>query len=337
VSKRISISSIAKDLGISITTVSFVLNGKAQEKRISDKLVKKVMDYVEKIDYKPNSLARSLRTGKSNIIGLIVEDISYPFFAAIAKEIEDKAYRNGYKIIYSSTENNVAKTKELLEMYKDKHVDGYIIVPPEGVEQEVNDLYADGKPVVLLDRYLDGVEADYVTVNNEDSVYKAAQHLIQQGFKNIAFITLNSLQSQMQDRLSGYERAIKEAGLIPYIKEVSYDGGERTKKHISSFLQRNRAIDSIVFATNYLCVSGLKAIKELGLRIPEHIAVVSFDDYELFEMYAPSITSIAQPTGAIAEQAINMLLSRLKKSPPDKKKQDIVLQTSFIVRESSKN
>ncbi|MFD1630833.1 LacI family DNA-binding transcriptional regulator [Pseudopedobacter beijingensis] len=334
--KRISINSIAKDLGISITTVSFVLNGKAQEKRISDKLVKKVMEYVEKSGYKPNSLARSLRTGKSNIIGLIVEDISYPFFSTIAKEIEEKAYKNGYKIIYSSTENNIDKTKELIEMYKDKHVDGYIIVPPEGIEDEINALYASGKPVVVLDRTLKDVEVDNVVVNNYDSVYKATKYLISNGFKNIAFVTLNSLQSQMLDRLSGYEQAIVEQGLMPYIKEVSYIDSEQAKKHILSFIERKvDVLDAIVFATNYLCVSGLKALKELRLHIPDKMAVVSFDDYELFEMYSPSITSIAQPTGAIAENAINLLLSRLKKQGQDKRNQKVVLPTTLIIRESS--
>lgn len=338
VSKRVSINSIAKHLGISTTTVSFVLNGKAQEKRISDKLVKTVMDYVEEIGYKPNSLARSLRTGKSNIIGLIVEDISFPFFSTIARKIEEKANRNGYKIIYSSTENDVSKTRELIAMYKDKHVDGYIIVPPEGVEKEINDLSASGKPVVLLDRSLDTVEVDNIVINNYESVYEGTKHLVENGFNRIAFITLSSLQSQMLDRLSGYEQAIEDHGLTPYVKEISYVDSEESKKHIRNFIERKgNRLDAIVFSTNYLCVSGLKAIKELDLDIPKDIAVVSFDDYELFEMYTPSITSISQPIEAIAENAINLLLSRLKKKKidSDKDAQKVILPTTFVVRESS--
>lgn len=336
--KRISINSIAKHLGISTTTVSFVLNGKAQEKRISEKLVKKVMDYVEEIDYKPNSLARSLRTGKSNIIGLIVEDISFPFFSSIAKEIEEKAYKNGYKIIYSSTENNTAKTKDLIDMYQDKHVDGYIIVPPEGVEEKINELCSSGKPVVILDRYLSEVQADHVVVNNYESVYNATQYLIDQGFKNIAFITLNSLQSQMIDRLSGYEQAIQDNGLIPIVKEIAQADSIERQKYISAFLQRKAdSIEAILFSTNYLCVSGLRVMKDLHLDIPKNIAVVSFDDYELFEMYSPTITSIAQPIESISENAINLLLAKLKKkvADTDKVKQKITLSTTFIVREST--
>src|SRR5690606_33710415 len=336
--KKTSITSIAKHLGISTTTVSFVLNGKAQEKRISDKLVKKVMDYVEEIDYKPNSLARSLRTGKSNIIALIVENISFPFFSAIAKEIEEKAYKNGYRIIYSSTENDAAKTKELIEIYQDKHVDGYIIVPPEGLEEKINALRASGKPVVVLDRYLHNVETDHVLVNNYESVYSATQYLINQGYKNIAFITLNSLQSQMLERLSGYNQAIRDNNLIPIVKEVAPGDSVERQKHLLSFLERKgNNIEAIIFSTNYICVSGLKAMKQLGLNIPEDIAIVSFDDYELFEMYTPSITSIAQPIESISENAINLLLSRLNKKAAegDKKAQKIILPTTFIPRESS--
>ncbi len=296
------------------------------------------MDYVREVGYKPNSLARSLRTGKSNTIGLIVEDISFPFFSAIAKEIEEKAYKSGYRIIYSSTENNTAKTKELIDIYKDKHVDGYIIVPPDGVEEKINELCASGKPVVVLDRYLKDVEADHVIVNNYESVYEATQYLVGQGYKNIALITLNSTQSQMVDRLSGYEQAISDNGLIPIIEYIDQIDGQERQHHISTFLQKKaNAIDAVIFSTNYLCVSGLKAMKRLGLNIPENMAVVSFDDYELFEMYSPAVTSISQPIEAISENAINLLLARLRKkgTEADKKIHKIVLPTTFIVRNSS--
>lgn len=333
--KRTSINNIAQELGISATTVSFVLNGRAKEKRISEKLVKKVLNYIEEVDYKPNSLARSLRTGKTNIIGLIVEDISDPFFSTIAKQIEEKAYQNGYKIIYSSTEDNADKAKELIQMYRDRHVDGYIVIPPDGIEAEIKDLTASGKPVVVLDRYLKDVAIDYVTVNNLESAYNATKHLINAGRKHVAFITLSSLQSQMMDRLLGYEMATNEYKLPQYIKEISYEHVDIATKHILSFLERKPEIDAIFFATNYLGVSGLKALRDLGLSIPKQIAVLCFDDYELFEMYSPSITCIAQPIEALAENAINILLSRLKKGGIEKKAQKIVLPTTFIERGST--
>ncbi len=333
--KKYSISDIARELGISTTTVSFILNGKAKEKRISDGLVKKVQDFVVKIDYKPNTLARSLRTGRTNIIGLMVEDISNPFFSAIARAIEEKSYQNGYKIIYCSTENDTSKTQELINMYKEWHVDGYIIVTPKGVEEDIKNLKESGKPVVLFDRYLPGIETDSVIINNQHSAYHATKHLIKQGFKHIAFITIHSLQLQMQDRLSGYTMAIEEYNLPLHIHKLDYKEAQSAQS-IVQFLKEENEIDAILFATNYLCVTGLKALKNIGAHIPEDIGVVSFDNYELFEMHTPTITAIAQPVEQIAEKAIGLLLTRLKEKKQTKNFKQIMLPTSFIARDSSK-
>jgi LacI family transcriptional regulator len=335
VKKKVSINDIAKQLGISITTVSFILNGRAKEKRISDKLVKTVLDLVEELNYKPNTLARSLRTGKTNIIGLMVEDISDPFFGNIARLIEENAYKNGYKIIYCSTENKTEKTLELIQMFRDRHVDGYIIVPPEGIEDEIKSLIASNKPVVLFDRHLPAVDTDYVVIDNKASAYHATEHLINNGYKNIGLITLSSLQPQMQDRLAGYEEALKHYALPGYVKEISGRDNNQVVKQVTAFVQSNKELDAIFFATNYLCVRGLKAIKALKLRIPNDLAIVSFDEYELFEMYSPPVSTVSQPVEQISEHVINLLLAKLDPTLHDKKNQKIILPTSFISRQSS--
>lgn len=156
--KRILISDIAKALGISVTTVSFILNDKAKEKRISEALTKRVLDYVKKVGYKPNELAKSLRTGKTKILGLIIEDISNPFFGNIARLIESKVYEQGYRIIYCSTNNDVEKAKELIQMFYDRQVDGFIITPSDGLEDTVKQLQQNNIPVVLFDRYFPGLK-----------------------------------------------------------------------------------------------------------------------------------------------------------------------------------
>lgn len=335
--KKLSIIDIARQLNISTTTVSFILNGRAKEKRISDELVEKVLKFVEEVGYKPNVLARSLRTGKSNIIGLLVENISNPFFANIARMIEGNAYKNGYKIIYSSTENDTEKTKEILRIFKERHVDGYIIAPPEGIEQELAALVKSGSPVVLFDRFISVSEdVDYVGVNSSDSIYNGIKHLVLEGYKGIGFVTLDSLQSQMQERLQGYERAVADFQLPEHIKEVSYNQSvESIVRQIVSFLKRKKNLDAIVFATNYLGVSGLRAIKELGLKIPEDIAVLVFDDNDLFELHTPSISSIAQPTKEISDNVISLLLDRLNNPGVIKKNETLILNTDLTVREST--
>ena len=335
--KKPSIVDIATALEISSTTVSFILNGRAKEKRISDKMVAKVEKYVKEVGYKPNSLARSLRTGKTNIIALMVESISNPFFANIARHIEKKAYNNGYKIIYSSTDNDVKRTKELIQMFRDRHVDGYIISPPEGIEEDISSLINAEIPVVFFDRYLKKLEIDSVIIDNTVSTYDAVKYLIQLGHKNIGFITVDSLQTQMQDRMLGYEKAIEENGLVPYIKEINFGfSSEDMMKHITSFFLRKVNLDAVLFATNYLGVNGLKAIKNMGLKIGDQISVIAFDDHDLFEIHSPSITAISQPIEEIADVTINLLLGKLKQNIKLKKEQNLVLSSQLIIRESCK-
>jgi LacI family transcriptional regulator len=336
VEKKISIIEVAKRLDVSPTTVSFILNGRSKEKRISDEIRDKVLKFVEEIGYKPNSLARSLRTGKTNTIALMVESISDPFFGHIARNIEEKAYKSGYKILYSSTGNNTDKTKEFLKMYEERHVDAYIIAAPEGIEGELQAIIDSGKPVLLFDRYLKDLKTDTILVDNYQSTAKAVEELIKSGFKNIAFITLDSLQSQMNDRLLGYEETLKKHKLPQYLKEISYDfPPEKVTAHIEAFLQRRGEVDAVVFATNYLCVYGLKAIEKLGLTIPKDLGVVVFDDQDLFELYKPQITAIAQPIEEIANQIISVLLNKLNNPVKTKKIQTIVLNAEMIIRGSS--
>ncbi len=336
--KKPSITDIASALDISPTTISFILNGKAREKRISDKLVEKVEKYIAEVGYKPNSLARSLRTGKTNIIGLMVEDISNPFFANIARIIEYQAYLNGYKIIYSSTDNDTKRTKELIQMFRDRHVDGYIISPPEGIEEDVSSLMNAGIPVVFFDRYLADINVDAVTIDNFFSSYNAVKYLIDSGYKNIGFVTLDSLQTQMQDRLGGYEKAIEEHGYQAHIKEIRFNQSpDNIVRHITSFLQRKTKLDAVLFATNYLGISGLKSIRQLGLSIVDEIAVISFDDHDLFELHHPSITAISQPVEQISDQIINILLNKMKPNAKPRKEQNLVLPAQIVIRDSTRN
>lgn len=336
--KKLSIKDIAQQLKISPTAVSFVLNGKAKEMRVSEEVVKKVEKFILQTGYKPNSLARSLRTGKTNILALMIEDISNPFFANIARMIEDKAYKNGYKIIYSSNDNDSEKAKDLITMYRERHVDGYIITPSEGMEDEVNALIKEGMPVVLFDRKLANVDCDVVVIDNEESTYQAVKHLIKQGFKEIAFITLNSLQWQMQERLNGYERAIQEAGLTSNLKELTFVAsteGSEIERHISAYLKRKPNLDAVLFGTNYIGVSGLKAIRSMGLQIPNDIAVASFDDHDVFQLNSPSITAIEQPLGKIAEQLITMLLERITIPYTETPAREVVLPAKLLIRNST--
>jgi LacI family transcriptional regulator len=335
--KKISIADIARELHVSKTTVSFILNGRAEEKRIGKEVVERVQKFIEEVGYRPNPLAQSLRTGKSNIIALMVEDISNPFFAAIARLIEDRAYKNGYKIIYCSTDNDTAKTRDLISMFRERHVDGYIIAPPEGIENEISALIKAKMPVVLFDRHLQNVNTDLVEIDNLFSTYNATKHLIQQGFKKIAYITFSSKQSQMLARLEGYHKALEESAYKPFVKEIDFNQNEDLIiSPITAFLKKNKNLDAVFFGTNHVGTCGLKVITDLGIKVPSDLALVSFDDYNVFKLHSPPVTAIAQPIEAIADNVITVLLNRLNTSSQHISSQTIILKTDLNIRASSK-
>jgi len=334
--RKITINDIAKELGVSKTSVSFVINGKAREKNISTSLERRVLAYIDEIGYQPNHFAQGLRTGKTKMIGMLVEDISDPFFSAIARAMEEIAYKKGYKILYSSTENDTQKAKDLIELYRIRHVDGYIIAPPPGIEPDLKELTDDGFFVLLFDRTLPGLEISSVVVNNLESSYKAVKHLIDNGYSNIAMITLLSDQTQMFDRKLGYMKALDEAKKPYLLKKIAYhDKRENCIQEIRDFVYANKEIDALFFATNYLAESGLEALKLLKRSIPEDIGIVVFDDHYLFKLFTPSITAIVQPIKEISEQVIHLMLKSISGPKIKKNIKTVVIPASLMIRDSS--
>src|SRR5690606_8809136 len=217
-----SLKDIAASLKVSVTTVSFVLNGKAREMGISEEVTRKILDHAAKINYTPNQLAQSLRTGKTNIIVFMVEDISNHFFAKLARIIEVIAYEKGYKVIFCSNENDDKKTVELIHLFRDRKVDGYIIIPSAGVKEETRLLRDSKIALVLFDRYFPDLDTNYVIIDNRNAAYKATRHVTENGFRNIGFVTIDVQQTQMQDRMKGYLEAMEEKGLEPHMLLLPY-------------------------------------------------------------------------------------------------------------------
>jgi LacI family transcriptional regulator len=334
--KSVVIGDIAKQLNVSKTTISFIINGKAKEKRISDELEAKVMKVVAELGYVPNPLAQSLRTGKTNIIGLIVEDISNPFFANIARKIEIEANDKGYKLFYCSSENDSKKTSELIKLFRQRQLDGYIITPAEGSEKDIDILLNENLPIVLFDRYIPDIETNYVIVDNFGSTYNAINHFVEQGCKSIAFISLDSEQTQMKERLIGYKKAISDNNLKHIIKKICFRGNTTNyTEEIRSLLKTESHIDAVFFATNYLAISGLEAIVSLHKKIPDDIGVIAFDDHDLFRLFAPSITAIAQPIEQISANLLDIILNSINDSANILTAKKMVLPANLIIRQSS--
>lgn len=332
--KRLSIRDIATKANVSITTVSFIINGKAEEKAISAPVIEKVQKIIAESGYKPNQTARSLRTGSTNIIGLIIEDISNPFFASIARLIEDKAYKKGYKIIYSSTENNIEKAKDLINMLRTRDVDAYIIAPTVGIEEDIRQVQKDKKPVIFFDRSLPNLDIPYVGTDHLDASYKAAKSFIDSGKKRIAFVTIDLPVRQIEERFIGFKNALLDHGLScdkSLLLKIPFNQSETdTIRQIKTLLS-NDEIDAVLFSTNYLAFSGLMAIKELGRKVDEDFSIIAYDDRDIFKLHSPPISAIEQPLEAIAENIIKLVLAELagKAKQPN---QQIILPTNLILR-----
>ena len=334
--KRPSLRDIADALNVSTTTVSFVLNGIGKEKKISDQLIERVENYLKEIDYKPNLLARSLRTGNSHIIVFMVEDVSNHFFSKVGRVIEDISYKNDYRVLFCSTENDAKRTREHIEVFTERQVDGFIIVPPPGIKNEIEKLQENGVPVVLFDRKIHNIAIDTVLLNNYQGARQTTRHLIDQGFNKIAFITIDLDQNQMHDRLNGYKSVLEEEGLTEYILTLPYDTDRvaESRQKIRQFIADNPQIDSIFFATNYLSQSGLKTLHQINSNLVSNLGIISFDDSSFFEMYAPTISAYAQPIDQMGRELMRLMLERIKNDKKEKF-EDISLDGELIIRESS--
>ncbi|MEN0053748.1 MAG: LacI family DNA-binding transcriptional regulator [Mucilaginibacter sp.] len=336
INKKLSIKDIAKLTNTSITTVSFVLNGKG---RISKEISKKILDVAAKNGYEPNRMAVGLRTGVSKVIGLVVETIGGVFFGEMAKVIEEEAEKEGYRIIYCSTNNNIQKGKDVIKMLSQQLVDGYIVTPMKGLEKDIQNLIANEKPVVLIDGYFPGLDIPYVLVDNYNSAFNAVDHLLHAGYKNVGLVTADLDLVQLQDRAQGYKDALK-AHHIKEDKKLVFKlpfqaGKEESIKAIKAFIEQHKQMDALFFTTNYLGTMGLECIQELQLSIPNDLAVVSFDDNEVFSLYPPGITTVRQPTYEIAKSAIDLLLSQMNGDKDDISKVKLRIPSQLIQRGST--
>lgn len=337
--KKISMKDIAKELNTSITTVSFVINGKSEEMGISPATEKKVRDLIKKRGFNPNSAARILRTGKSKTIGLIVEDIGNYFFGNIARIIEKEATRNGYNVFFSSTENNDDTARQLINKMRNSSVDGYIITATQGLKDEIIKLKTENVPFVLIDRLIPNIETNYVILDNYLGSFNLTKHLIDNGYKKTGFISIISEMSMMKEREKGFLNAMSIARLpVPsksILKVHFEDSRENTIKAIKKYLTQNPDLDALFFATNYLGVMGIEVMQKCGLKIPADRAVVCFDDNDLFRLLTPSITVAAQPINDIATQAIDLLLKIINKEQKQTKTVGKIIRPEIIIRDSS--
>jgi LacI family transcriptional regulator len=312
--KKVSIKDIALKVGVSTALVSYVLNGLEKEKRVGAEVVKKINKAAKEMNYQPNQIARSLRKGTTNTIGLVVADISNPFFGQLARIIEDEAAKFNYTVIFASSDESCTKSTLLMEALLNRQVDGLIITPTEGCSHQIKSLITRGIPFVLLDRYFPGISANHVVLDNCQATNSAVNSLIFNGYKKIRMIAYNSNLVHMQERIRGYEESMKENGLSREIlvKKIRYDQSKSDMQRIMDELLNEKKLDAILFATNALSISGLYAIKKSNLSVPDELAVIGFDGHEVFDFFTTPISYIKQPLDIMGKESFNILLNQIK-------------------------
>ena len=337
--KKVSLKDIAAKAGVSLTTVSIVLNGRAKDMKISEAMTRKILALGKKMNYRPNHFAKGLRTGKTNTIGLIVDDIANYFFGHLANIVEEEADKLGYTVMFCSSENNEGKSRHILNMLVDKQMDGYIIAPTKAMLPELEKLLKEKKPAVLIDRYYEQLDSSYVTIDNINGSLEAVNYLAKRGHRKIALVTNLSDQLQMIQRMEGYQQGLKKSK-IPLdqqiIKKIPFGlSDENVVKEIKGFIEINEnKIDSIFFTSNNLGVAGLEALRSIGKKIPDDVSVICFDDNDLFRLGIPGISVVSQPIKDIAKKAVEVLIQQINQRSTSV--EHIVLKTALIERESVK-
>ena len=311
--RKTSLKDIAKVVGVSIPLVSYVLSNKGKENRVSDKTAAKIRKVAQEMDYHPNLNARSLKTNKTRTLGVIVADISNPFFANLARTIEDQAYSQDYTVIFGSSDENKEKFERVLNFLKTRQVDGFIIAPPEGSKKMLLTLEESQIPFVLIDRYYKELNSKYVIIDNFKASIEATEYLLNKGNKRIASVVYNSKLAHFQDRHDGYVAAIKNAGLSRNFTLKINNASVRKdmKKGIKKLILEDE-VDAIYFHSNTLAEEGLRQLMLLDKDLLKTKDVVAFDENSAYHFLEDFIPYVKQPIKKMGQNAVRILINTIE-------------------------
>lgn len=326
-----TIQDVAKKAGVSVATVSRVLNSSPS---VSQEAKEKVMNAIKELNYHPNLLGRNLRRMETKMILALLPNISNPFYARIVKGIEDVGHKNGYNVMLCNTDSDIKRERIYLELLKNRLSDGVIFMAPEMDKDELT-LIGQNYPVVQCCEYKEGASVSHVSIDNFAAAYKAVKHLTGLGHQRIAMISSDNKFLSTKQREAGYKKALEDEGikideaLIKY-GDYGFKSGLRAAKQLLLPDLRPTAIFAI---SDLMAVGVIRAVKEAGLKVPEDVAVVGFDDISFASMYDPMLTTISQPKYDLGCVAMELLLKHIneKLSEP----QNIILEHELIIREST--
>jgi LacI family transcriptional regulator len=326
--KRTSLNDIAKALNVSKATVSFVLNDKGDQFNISKEKQRLIKEKAKELSYVPNFFAKSLRQGETKTIGLVLPDISNAFYAEISKTVQEKLYESGYNTFIVNTNDDMELEKVLMRELIQRSIDGMIIAPSNNIKDLIPILLETHIPVVFTDRPGDE-NADYVGLDNKGEGGKLIDFFSVKPNRVVALVPSPSNVSTIQDRIEGTKEACEKARIDFGYLDLS-DDQKKIDQQIA--IELKNGTDSFVALNNRCTLPTLSALNKAGVKIPDEVRLISFDDNEAFEYMTPPISAFRQPILDIALQSVDRLYSRLKESKTPGK--HFILPCEFIERGS---
>jgi LacI family transcriptional regulator len=330
--RKILLKDIARDAGVSTALVSYVLNGLAEEKQVNKLTAERIRKSAKKLNYLPNHIAQSLKTSKTNTIGLVVADIKYRYSTAITSAIESEAKKNNYTVIYGSSNEDLGKFEDLIKVFSNRRVDGLILIPVENSQRQIKLLQKNDIPFVLIDRVFPEITTNFITLDNYKAAYDATEHLIRSGHKRIAIVNYKSSLYNLQERNRGYASALRDSGIKinpTFMVEIDrLNAMEEVNTSIDRILAPAKPCDAIFFTTATLAMHGLSYLNEKGLKVPDDVSVFSFDDSEAFKLFYCPVTHSVQPYGEMGTMAVQALVGVMKGQK--KVKQQITFDARMI-------
>jgi LacI family transcriptional regulator, galactose operon repressor len=330
-----TVHDVARRAGVSTSTVSHVLNN---TRFVSDELRERVMAAMRELDYTPNAAARMLTLKRSHTIGLIVSDIQNPFFASVARGVEDVAQEQGYTVVLCNSDENADREQACLSALETRAVDGVLLASAGVADDHLSRLVRAGYPIVLVDRDLPDLGAPAILLDNEGAACEAVKHLIAGGHRRIAMISGRASISTTTERITGYRRALQQADLelderLLVSGASTSEGGVAAANALLDVVPPPTAIFS---GNNLMSIGALQAIANRGLSVPSDVALVGFDDfpYPWSDAFRPHLTTVAQPTYELGRRAAEILVEQLRGAKP-KPAERVVMQGELVVRESS--
>ena len=326
-----TIKDVAALAGISYTTVSHVVN---KTRPVSEEVRLKVEAAIQRLDYVPSAVARSLKAKTTATIGLLVPNSLNPYFAELARGIEDYCERNGYCVILCNSDDNPDKQRSYLRVLLEKRIDGLIVASAGGDSGLAQGLAGVKTPMVIVDRGLEGVDADLVRIDHEYGAYLATRHLLELGHRDIATIGGPASTSVAQMRQAGFARALKEAGVEVSPSRMLESDFTSTGGYNAASILLERNPPSAIFAGNDMIGIGvLRAAAERNVRVPAELSVIGFDDIQMSRYVYPALTTVGQSILQLGEMAAEVLLRRI--ATPGLATDQRIVTPSIVLREST--